>query len=153
MCAYVAMCAANWSRLSRPVPCLGFVWAESTNYVLLAGGQASNPWKRYGAFPDCYALSFIHPAVLKPDCVTEGLEIRPIITQWECKYMLYFKTSYHVHFLAGKGYPNITLQTCAASSISPQLVHFCCIFPDMIQGLIPFSSDHFSQESKLANNN
>jgi hypothetical protein len=41
MCAD-AMCAANWSRLSRPVPCLGFVWAESTNYIILARGQASN---------------------------------------------------------------------------------------------------------------
>ena len=41
MCAD-AMCAANWSRLSRPVPCLAFVWAESTNYILLAGGQALN---------------------------------------------------------------------------------------------------------------
>ena len=41
MCAD-AMCPANWSRLSRPVPCLAFLWAESTNYILLAGGQALN---------------------------------------------------------------------------------------------------------------
>ena len=36
------VCASNWSRLSSPVPCLGFVWAESTNYILLARGQALN---------------------------------------------------------------------------------------------------------------
>jgi hypothetical protein len=34
-------------------------------------------------------MSFIHPAVWKPDCVTEGLEIRPIITLLSISYLIF----------------------------------------------------------------